>query len=221
MIHLALADDHTLVRSGLKALLNGFGDFQVVLEAPNGQALLQGLRASDSAIDIALIDVGMPVMDGFETALKLHDEFPNIKIVALSVYDEANSIARMIENGASAYLLKDAEPDIVRETLMHVQSKGYYYSQRVLESVMQSKLSALEAPSSSSRNILKPIDTITQREREFIQLCCSELTYKEIADKMGVSQRTVDGYRESIFSKLDLKSRTGIVLFAVGQGWVG
>lgn len=221
MIHLAIADDHTLVRSGLKALLNGFDDFQVMLEASNGQALLQSLRTADVHIDIALVDVGMPVMDGFETAQKLHDEFPKIKVVALSVYDEAQTIARMIENGAHAYLLKDAEPDVVRETLMHVQSKGYYYSQRVLESVMQTKLSALESASAPSHNTIKPIDTITQREREFIQLCCSELTYKEIADIMGVSQRTVDGYRESVFSKLDLKSRTGIVLFAVAQGWVG
>jgi len=220
MLHLALADDHNLVRSGLKALLNGFEEFNVLCEVSNGLELLQWLRSNPVLPDIVLLDVGMPVMDGFVTALKLHEEFPNIKVVALSVYNEAQTIARMIENGAHAYLLKDAEPDVVRETLMHVHSKGYYYSQHVLESVMQTKLSALEATSSTSHNTIRPIDTITQREREFIQLCCSELTYKEIADRMGVSQRTVDGYRESVFSKLELKSRTGIVLFAVQQGWV-
>ena len=85
---------------------------------------------------------------------------------------------------------------------------------------MQTKLAALQAPEKHISNVLRPIDTLSQREKEFIQLCCSELTYKEIADRMHVSQRTVDGYRESVFSKLDLKSRTGIVLFAFQQGWV-
>ena len=218
MIRLALADDHTLVRSGLKILLNGFDGFSVVCEAANGLEMLQWLRTSDVTADIVLLDVGMPVMDGFETALRISEEFPQVRVVALSVYDETNTVAKMIENGAAAYLLKDADPEIVRETLLQVYAKGYFYSKRVLDSVMQYKLSSIAADDKKSSIVLKPIDTLSSREKEFIKYCCSELTYKEIADKMSVSQRTVDGYRESVFSKLDLKSRTGIVLFAVHQG---
>lgn len=218
MIRLAIADDHKLVRSGLTVLLNSFEDFKVVCEASNGLELLQWLRSTSATADIVLLDVGMPVMDGFETATKINEEFPHVRIVALSVYDEMHTVAKMIESGAHAYLLKDAEPENVRETLLHVQSKGYYYSKQVLDSIMQSKLAALESPRKQGGIVLKPFDTLSQREKEFIVHCCSELTYKEIADKMSVSQRTVDGYRESVFSKLDLRSRTGIVLFAVQQG---
>ncbi|HNO30033.1 MAG TPA: response regulator transcription factor, partial [Chitinophagales bacterium] len=221
MIRLALADDHTLVRSGLKILLNGFDGFSVVCEAANGLEMLQWLRTTNATADIVLLDVGMPVMDGFETALRISEEFPQVKVVALSVYDETNTVAKMIENGAAAYLLKDADPEIVRETLLQVYAKGYFYSKRVLDSVMQYKLSSIATDDKKSSIVLKPIDTLSSREKEFIKYCCSELTYKEIADKMSVSQRTVDGYRESVFSKLDLKSRTGIVLFAVHQGWLG
>lgn len=221
MIKLAIADDHVLVRSGLKVLLDGFGDFKVICEVSNGLELLTWLRTTTTTADMVLLDVGMPKMDGFETAARINEEFPEIKIVALSVYNENQTVAKMIESGAHAYLLKDAEPEIVRETLLHVHAKGYYYSKQVLESVMQTKLAALQAPEKHISNVLRPIDTLSQREKEFIQLCCSELTYKEIADRMHVSQRTVDGYRESVFSKLDLKSRTGIVLFAFQQGWVG
>lgn len=214
MIKLVIADDHVLVRSGLKVLLNEFGDFNVVFEASNGLELLQWLRSSSTSADIVLLDIGMPVMDGFETAIRLHEEFPHIRVVALSVNDESQTISKMIENGAHAYLLKDAEPNVVRETLLHVHDKGYYYSKQVLDSIMNYKLSNIEISSQQNNVVIKPIDTITQREKEFIKHCCTELTYKEIADKMSVSQRTVDGYRESVFSKLDLKSRTGIVLFA-------
>lgn len=218
MIKLAIADDHVLVRSGLKVLLNEFDDFNVVCEASNGLELLNLLHTNSVSADIVILDVGMPVLDGFETAIRINNEFPNVKIVALSVYDEVHIIARMIENGAHAYLLKDAEPKLIRDTLLQVFDKGYYYSKKVLDSVIQHKISNPETRKIQHGLVITPFDTLTQREKEFIRHCCTELTYKEIANKMTVSQRTVDGYRESVFSKLDIKSRTGIVLFAFHQG---
>ena len=125
----------------------------------------------------------------------------------------------MIESGAHAYLLKDSSPEIVKDTLLQVFQKGYYYSQFVIESLMKAKETEEEIrrKNRTGNRLINGKELLTAREMEFIKHCCSEMTYKEIADEMNISQRTVDGYRESVFSKLDIKSRTGIVLFAVHQ----
>jgi two-component system, NarL family, invasion response regulator UvrY len=218
-IKIALVDDHQLIRKGLRLLFESFGKFEIIFEAANGKDLIHWLTTITEKPDIIVVDVAMPIMDGFETASAITGTYNGIKIVALSVYDDMQSVNKMIESGAHAYLLKDAAPNVVLDTLLQVHQHGFYYSQHVIDSIMQSKLKAIEQTEiKRSGIILKPIDTITAREKEFIKLCCSELTYKEIADRMSVSQRTVDGYREAVFSKLDLKSRTGIVLFAFHQG---
>ncbi len=218
-IKIALADDHQLIRKGLRLLFESFGKFEIIFEASNGQELITWLDSVPAKPDIVVIDVGMPFMDGFETASVINNTFIAIKIVALSVYDDMHSVNKMIESGAHAYLLKDAAPDVVHDTLLQVYKNGFYYSQHVVDSIMNSKLAAIEQNQNKRTGIIiKPIEILTKREKEFIKLCCSEYTYKEIADKMSVSQRTVDGYREAVFSKLDLKSRTGIVLFAFNQG---
>jgi DNA-binding NarL/FixJ family response regulator len=216
-IKIALADDHQLVRGGIKLLLENFPEFKVNLEASNGIELLDKIRAAKSPPQIALVDVSMPVMDGFETSRQLNIEFPKIKVIALSVHDDLKTVSNMIESGAHAYLLKDSSPEVVKETLLQVAQKGYYYSQFVIESLMQSKIDEEEVKrknGSVKGNIINGKELLTSREIEFIKYSCSEMTYKEIADVMNISHRTVDGYRESVFSKLDIKSRTGIVLFA-------
>ena len=127
----------------------------------------------------------------------------------------------MIESGANAYLLKDSAPELVKETLFHVYNKGYYYSQHVISSMLKVKEQIFNrSHATTNRNTIQPIDTLTVREIEFIKKCCSEKTYKEIAVEMKISQRTVDGYRESVFSKLDIKSRSGIVVFGFLNGLV-
>ena len=189
----AIVDDHQLIRSGLRLLIEGFENYTILFEAENGSEALHYLRRSESYPDVVLMDIGMPVMDGFETTAIL-TEFPAIKVIALSVYDDDATISRMMESGAHAYLLKDASTNEVKETLDEVERKGYSYSDRVINSIMQAKEHAIQQKTSR-----RPIDHLSERERTFITLCCSELTYKEIADKMEVSQRTVDGYRESVF----------------------
>lgn len=220
-IFIAIADDHTLIRKGLKLLLNQFPEFIVIIEAANGLDLINSIKLTGEKPDIALIDIGMPIMDGFETAIKLKNQFNDVRIISLSVYDDINTISKMIECGANAYLLKDSSPDLVRETILEVYNKGYYYSQQVINSLMQMRVHTSNSGEKFHQNsTIQPIDTLTDREKEFIRHCCTELTYKEIADKMAVSQRTVDGYRESVFSKLDLKSRSGIVIFAFNNKMV-
>ena len=216
-IQIALADDHHLIRGGIKLLLEQFSEFKVTVEASNGSELLVKLRTIPQRPHIALIDIGMPILNGFDTCNILNTEFPEIKVIALSIFDDSISINKMIDSGANAYLLKDALPEVVKETIIQVYIKGYYYSQLVVDSILNEKQDNISNKESqgSSFAFRKQLESLTNRELEFVKNCCSEKTYKEIADIMQVSQRTIDGYRDSIFSKLDLKSRTGIVLFAI------
>ncbi len=214
-IKIALADDHQLVRDGIKMLLENFSEFKVTIDASDGQELLMKMSTAKSLPHIAMIDVTMVGMDGYETTAKLNQLYPEVKVVALSVHDDLRTVNRMIESGAHGYLLKDSSPQVMKETLLMVYEKGYHYDRLIMESIMKAKDLA------SSRNQKTGMDflsLLTSREMEFIKCCCSEKTYKEIADDMNVSVRTVDGYRESVFSKLDLKSRTGLVLYAIQRG---
>lgn len=217
-IRIAVAEDHELVRKGLLLLLENINHFKVVAEASNGHELMHLLHELSEKPHLALIDVHMPVMDGQETVKAIKDNFPEIKIVALSVNTDMETIRELIREGANAYLFKDSTPDTFKKVLIEVHEKGFYYSKEVIESLMetgQSKKSKL-----ASEKIKKILNGLTKREMEFITYCCSEKTYKEIADNMGISMRTVDGYRENIFSKIGVKSRTGIVLFAFNTGLV-
>ncbi len=216
-IRIALIDDHQLVRGGLKLLLQSMPEFKVTMEAANGKEFLEAISRAKTQPDIALLDVAMPIMDGFETASILCNRYPKVRVVALSVHDDTEIVNKMIDCGAHAYLLKDSAPDNVRETLLQVFEKGYYYTPLVIESMMKERMKNTEVKNTQSSYLLQRQDLLTARETEFIRQCCSEKTYKEIAADMNVSLRTVDGYRESVFLKLELKSRTGIVLFAIHQ----
>ena len=155
----------------------------------------------------------MPVMDGFKTAHYLTENYPQIKILALTVNDDDESIIKMLRAGAVGYLLKDSETAHLRIALQEVATKGYYHNDLVTNSLMKSIKPSLV-------NYSKPIFTFQGREEEFLKFACTELTYKEIADRMCLSPRTVDGYRESLFDKLEIKSRVGLVLFAIKNGIV-
>lgn len=213
-IKIALTDDHHLVRKGIKYLLETFKGLSVIIETSSGIELITQIQQTEIKPDIVLLDIGMPTMDGFDVANTLLEILPQIKIIGLSVDVSRPTVKRMIEVGARAYLPKESTPEIVYETILQVHSKGYHYSQLVIDSFME--WDGEQKDDNKSKSISQEILLLlTQREIKFIQHCCSEMTYKEIASVMNVSQRTVDGYRDSIFMKLHLKSRTGIVLFAI------
>jgi two-component system, NarL family, invasion response regulator UvrY len=210
MTTVALIDDHSLIRDALKELINRFDDFEVIIDVSNGQEFIDSLQ-KNQAPDIALLDINMPVLDGFESAKHLSIHFPNIKILALSVNDDDESIIKMLRCGAVGYLLKDSETAHLRLALQEVAAKGYFHNDLVTNSLMKSIKPSIVSFS-------KPTFTFQGREEEFLKFVCTELTYKEIADRMCLSPRTVDGYRESLFDKLEIKSRVGLVLFAIKNG---
>ena len=210
----ALVDDHVLLRNGLANLIRSFGEYSVLFEAGNGSDFIRQLKPR-TLPDIVLLDINMPDMDGYETSLWIRRHHPEIKIVALSMYDTDNSIIRMLKNGAKGYILKDADPAELKVALESVLSKGFYYSELVTGKLIQT-INTLDVPDHQVRHALR----LNNRELEFLKLACTECTYKEIAEQMYLSPRTIDGYRDTLFQKLNVKTRVGLVLYAIRNGIV-
>ena len=209
-----LVDDHVLLRNGLASLIRGFGRFDVLFEASDGKDLIRQLRISRRP-DIILLDVCMPEMDGYETACYLRHHYPEIRILALSMSDTDSSIVRMLKNGAKGYILKDIDSSGLQRALESVVEKGYYYSEIVTEKLIDT-ISQIDEPEQRLRDLL----ALNQRELEFMKLVCTEWTYKEIADRMYLSPRTIDGYRDALFEKLNVRTRVGLAMYAVRSGIV-
>jgi two-component system invasion response regulator UvrY len=209
-----LVDDHVLLRSGLASLISGFGEYEVLFEACSGKDLIRQLKYSRPP-DIVLLDINMPDMDGFETACWLKRNFPEIKVLALSMYDTDSSVVRMLKNGAKGYILKDIEAADLRMALDAIVEKGYYYTDNVTGKLIQT-INTLDEPELRVRRLL----TLNERELEFMKLVCTEWTYKEIADRMYLSPRTIDGYRDALFEKLNVRTRVGLAMYAVKNGIV-
>jgi two-component system invasion response regulator UvrY len=210
----ALVDDHVLLRNGLANLIRSFGEYAILFEARNGTDLIRQLKPR-LLPELVLLDINMPEMDGFDTALWLKRNFPEIKILALSMYDTNNSIIRMLKNGAKGYILKDISPAELKIALHSVIHKGFYYSEMVTGKLVNT-ISSLDEPGQTMHHFLG----LNDRETAFLKLVCTEFTYKEIADQMCLSPRTIDGYRDSLFEKLKVKTRVGLVLYAIRNGIV-
>lgn len=205
MIKIALVDDHVILRKSLSVLIGMLQDFNVMMEAGNGKEFIDQLN-KDNIPDIVLMDITMPVMDGVETTKWIKQNHPNIKVVALSMIKNDLIIIRMLKNGARGYILKDCEPEELRYALREVYEKGYFYNELVTPR-MKVKEVDKEEPVQKSM--------INEGELSFLRWACTEKTYKEIADEMGVSARTVDGYRDALFQKLNVTTRVGLAIYAI------
>lgn len=202
---IAIVDDHSLFASSLEKLINSFSDFRVLFHAKNGQELQELIAKSNEQPEIVLLDINMPVMNGFETAEWLMHNHSKIKVLVLSMEDDEQAILKMLRRGAKGYLLKDIHPEILNLALQELINKGYYHSEKVSETLLHSLSPAEED------EFLK----FKENELTFIQLACSEMTYKEIAIIMDLSPKTIDGYRQDLFKRLKVKNRVGLVIFAL------
>lgn len=208
-----LVDDHGLLRNGLAGLVKDLG-YTVLFEADNGKDFLAKLKP-DQLPDIVLLDINMPLMDGYATAAWIKKHHPDIRILALSMYDDENSIIRMLKNGAGGYILKDSDPGELKMAMESVLNKGFYYSEMVTGRLIHS-IHAQQDENSPAKSGAG----LNEREVEFLKLAATEMTYKEIAEQMHLSPRTIDGYRDDLFEKLNIKSRVGLVLFSIKNGIV-
>jgi two-component system, NarL family, invasion response regulator UvrY len=213
MATIALVDDHALLRSGLSSLVKSLGH-TVVLEAANGKDFISKLNPK-ALPALVLMDINMPVMDGFETTLWLKQNHPKVTVMALSMYDTETAIIRMMKCGAKGYVLKDSDPSELKEALESLFKKGFYYSDVVNKRMIEA-INNMD----QNDNEIKTLVQMTDKELEFLKLVCTELTYKDIAEKMEVSHRTLENYRDSLFDKVNVKTRIGLAMFAVRNGVV-
>lgn len=206
-IKIAIVDDHKLVSKALENMISFNPNFEVIMNCFNGQDFLDHLRNTKVPPDVILMDINMPIKNGIETTEEITKEFPNLKVIALTMEDNESTIIKMLRAGAKGYLLKDMSPDILFDAIDIVHKKGIFYTDLVTQSLLKIK--------TEEKFMNELHETLKERELEFIKLACSELTYREIADQMFLSPRTIDGYRDSVFVKLNVKTRVGIVLFAI------
>lgn len=204
-LNIAVVDDHNLFRKGLINLIQTIDpDFKVVLEASNGQELLNNLNPNNLP-SLVILDLDMPVMDGHDTTIELKKKYPNLSIIMLTMKNDEKSLIRMLKAGVNGYLNKDVEPDELKSAIHAVMHNGYHYNDSLTGILIKA---VTEKPQSEA-------NSLNEQEIRFLDLACSEMTYKEIADKMCLSEKTIDGYRARLFEKLQVKSRVGLVLYAI------
>lgn len=211
----ALVDDHHLVRNGLVATVNALGGYRVTLEAGNGRELIEALRdAEDPAI--AIVDLSMPVMDGYETIAWLRANKPDILPLALTFDANEDALVRAVRAGGRGFLLKNTRPAVLKNALDSLMLTGYYYTDDTHQTLARHPGMITR----EERERERLLGMITPREMEFLLLVCdpAEYTYEQMADRMGIHRRSVDNHRIALFEKFDIKSKTGLVLFALRWG---
>jgi DNA-binding NarL/FixJ family response regulator len=211
-INLAIADDHKIFRNGLKATLEDCPDFKLLIEASNGKELIGQLATHTP--DVILMDIKMPEMDGMQTTDHIHQHFKQIKVLALSMHNEDKYIVDMMKAGASGYLLKNAEPEEIIEAISTVHHKGFYFNEHLSVTLIKQ----LVGPGSYADAAGQQQVDLNDREIEVLRLVCQEHSNQEIADKIFLSVRTVEGYRARLFEKTGSKNLVGLVIFAIKKG---
>lgn len=213
IIQIALADDHVLLRNALGSLIDSFDNCRVILQAGTGKELTAAIQSGVNP-DLVLLDLNMPDMNGFETAAWLQQHRPGILVLMLTMYDSELSLIRLLQTGVKGFLKKDIHPAELKFAIRSVIETGYYYSSHTT-----GKLVNLFRQHNDSNSLLQRT-LLSSQELEFLQLACSDMTYKEIARQMGLNPRSVDSLRDQLFVKLDVKSRVGLAMVAIRHGVV-
>ena len=212
-IRIGLADDEELFRKGIAFILEREADFEVVFEAENGQKLLDTLATMDDLPDVVLTDLKMPMVNGIEATKAVLKKYPAIKVIALTSYNTRGFIANMVDIGAAAFLVKNSTPKTVKHTVREVVKRGFYYNYQVMQIIQDE----LQGTPSRSLNVA---EELTAREKEVLQLICDQFTTHEIADKLFIRPRTVEGHRNNLLQKTESKNVAGLVLFAIRHNLV-
>lgn len=200
-----VVDDHTLLSQAIESMVNTFDEFTVLYTCKNGQELVDVIAKSpDNIPHVILMDVHMPILNGIETTAIITQNYPSIHVMALSVEDDDATILKMLKAGAIGYLLKDTEKSVLEKALTEIVENGFYYTSNVTNLLMKSLNGLIEEEIS-----------LKEHEITFLKLACTELTYREIAEKMCLSPKTVDGYRDALFTKCNVKNRIGLVIYAI------
>jgi len=210
-IAIAIVDDHTLFRQGISYLLTESGEIEVVFEASNGEDLIKKIGAYPLP-EVILMDINMPIMDGYESTKWVKSNHPEIKVLALSMHDEDKPIIEMLKNGAGGYMLKKSKAADLLNAVRTLANQGFFINELVSERLMRNI--------HNNQQVTPVSIVLSTNEHRFLELCCSDLTYKEIAGLMNLSSHTIDNYREALFQKFGIKSRTGLVISGLKHGLI-
>jgi DNA-binding NarL/FixJ family response regulator len=208
-IHIGIADDHRLFRKGIISLIQSFEGMEVTAEASNGKELLDLLEQHASPIDIVLLDLNMPEMDGVQTMTRLRTLYPQLKIIILSLHAEAPLLCKLFDMGINGYLHKDCEIDEMHKAISTVYAHDLYMNPQLSETLRKIARHRTEGSSHAQRIYL------THREKEILQLICNECTTHEIAEKLAVSVRTVEGHRTNLLQKTGAKNTVSLLIYAL------
>ncbi|MBL4662584.1 MAG: response regulator transcription factor [Flavobacteriaceae bacterium] len=198
-----IVDDHILLAQAIQELVNGFEGFETLYLCKNGKELLDKLKYANNVPNIILMDINMPIINGIVATKTITETYPDINVLALSVEVDEDIILGMLRAGAKGYLMKDTEKEVLQEALEQVMLHGYYHTNTIAKLLVGS---LAKSPSG---------ETLKERELEFIKHACTEMTYKEIAEVMFLSPKTIEGYRDSLYEKLNIKNRIGLILYAI------
>lgn len=204
---LVIADDHLLIAKAIGNIISSFNKYKVLYEVENGRALTERFANSKNVPDILLLDISMPLMDGYETAKWVQEHHPQVQVMALTMQNEDEALIKMIKCGARGFLHKNIHPAELEVALSTLVNKGYYFPDWATGKLLSNIV--------NEEKMEYPATPLSAKEIEFLQYAATELTYKEIGEKMFCSPRTVEGYRDALFEKLNLKTRMGLVVYAV------
>ena len=208
-----MADDHILLRDALANLIDSFENCQVIHQSENGKELLEKIEKG-SVPDVVLLDLNMPIMNGFETANELQKKYNNVAVLMLTMYDSELTLIQLLQAGVKGFLKKDIHPSELKFALQSVMESGYYYSSHTTGKLVNLFRNNAENGINLNKSILN------DQELTFLKYACTDLTYKEIAGKMSLNPRSVDTLRDQLFIKLDVKSRVGLAMLAIRHGIV-
>jgi len=208
VIKVAIADDHKIFRKGVILSLRPYHNIKFVLEAENGEELIQGVE--DAMPDIVLMDLKMPVKDGIETTKYLNKHYPSIRILILTMYEDERFVGHLMDSGANGYLLKSTDPEEIKQGIMDVMRTGFYLNNFVNRVLIKKNY----AKQKFNPNLNSEV-TISEREKEVLSLVCMEYTAQEIAQKMDISSRTVEAIKDRLMERFGVKNSVGLVFFAM------
>lgn len=207
---IVIVEDHLLIAKAISNIIEGFRDYKVIYEVENGKELIAKITQPGQVPEIVLLDISMPLMDGYETAKWLNEHYPNVLVMALTMRNEDEALIKMIKSGAKGFLHKNIHPAELELALNTLVEKGHYFPDwatgKLLNNIARDDKAQQEKIN------------LTAKEIEFLQYAATELTYKEIGEKLYCSPRTVEGYRDALFEKLELKTRIGLVVYGIRNG---
>ena len=208
VIKVAIADDHKIFRKGVILSLRQYANIQFVLEAENGQDLIDGVKDADP--DVILMDLKMPVKDGIETTKYINKHFPKIRILILTMYEDERFVGHLMDSGANGYLLKSTEPEEIKQGITDVIQNGFYLNNFVNRVLIKKNYAKQKFNPTLNSEL-----TISDREKEVLTLVCMEHTAQEIAKRMDISARTVEAIKDRLMERFGVKNSVGLVFFAM------